>query len=82
MEVFVVVFNIQVETLEELVIPKLMPLVLPEIGVGIKVILIDNITHVFEAFRTPNTIVKDTLVTKRPKFQPVPLVKLVDTIGE
>jgi hypothetical protein len=36
MEIFIVVINIQVEALEELVTPKLIPLVLPKIGVGVE----------------------------------------------
>ncbi len=44
--------------------------------------MIDNITHAFEVFRTLDIILKDTIVTKRPKFQPVPLAEPIDNIGE
>jgi hypothetical protein len=50
-EVHVVIFNIQVEELEECIIPKLVPFIIPKIGVGAKVKLIDIITHAFEVFK-------------------------------
>jgi hypothetical protein len=59
MEVFVIVFNTQVKALEELVILKPIPLILPKIGVGTMIILIDSITHTSEVFRTPNIVLKD-----------------------
>jgi hypothetical protein len=31
---------------------------------------------------TPYTILKDTPIIEKPKFQPIFLVELVDTIGE
>ncbi len=51
MEVLVI-FNTQVEVLEEPITPKLIPLVLPKIGICVEVMLIDNVTHAFEVFRT------------------------------
>jgi hypothetical protein len=63
MEILVVVINIQ----EEHVTPKPIPLVLLEIGIGANVILITSNSHAFEVFRTPNIILKDTPMTKRPK---------------
>jgi len=78
----IVVFSTQVEVLEKLVTPKLVPLILPNIGVGIKVTLINNVTHAFEVFKTPNTILKDTFVMERLDLQPIPLVELVDTTSE
>ncbi len=56
------------EALEELITPKVIPLVILEIGIGIEVILIDNVTHAFEVFKIPNTIPKDTLAIEKPKF--------------
>jgi len=50
-EVHVVIFSTQVEELEEHIIPKLVPLTIPKIGVGAKVKLIDIITHAFEVFK-------------------------------
>jgi hypothetical protein len=57
-------------------------LVIQKIGVGIEVTLIDNITHAFEDFRTLDIVLKDTLVTKRQKSQPIPLVEPIDTTCE
>jgi hypothetical protein len=45
-----VVFNIHVEVLEEPITPKLVPLILPEIGVGAHVTLIDSVTYASEVF--------------------------------
>jgi len=55
---------------------------MPEIGVGVDVTLIDIVTHACEVFKTPNTILKDTPVVESLGFELVPLVELVNTIGE
>jgi hypothetical protein len=68
MRVHVVATNIQVETLEEPIIPKPIPLVIPNIGVSTKVTLIDIITHAFENFKTQNTILKDTPIAKKTRI--------------
>jgi hypothetical protein len=68
--------------LEKPFTPKPIPLVILKIGVGGEVTLIDNITHAFEVFRTLDIILKDTLVTKRPKSQLVPLAEPIDTTSE
>ncbi len=81
MKVPIVVFSTQVEVLEKPITPKLVPLILPDIGVGIKVTLINNVTHAFEVFKTPNTILKDTLIMERSDLQPIPLVELVDDLA-
>ncbi len=60
------VVSTQVKALEELIIPKSIPLVLPKIRIGIEVTLIDSLTHVSEVFSTLNLILKDTPITKRP----------------
>jgi hypothetical protein len=78
MEVLVV-SSTQVEVLEEPVILKLVPLNLPEIRVGAKVTLIDNVTHVFKVFKIPDIILNNTLVMERPDPQLIHLVELVDT---
>jgi hypothetical protein len=57
-------------------------LVIPNIGVGTKVTLIDIVTHAFEVFKTLDTILKDTLITKKLGFQPINLAKHVDTTSE
>jgi hypothetical protein len=44
--------------------------------------LINNITHVFEVFKTPDTILKPTRIVKGWGFQSVPLDELVDTTNE
>jgi hypothetical protein len=54
--------------LEELVTPKPIPLVIPNIGVGAKVTLIDTIIHASEVLKTPNIVLKDTFVLERPGF--------------
>jgi hypothetical protein len=60
----------------------LQQLIILKIGVGVEVTLIDIVTHAHEFFKTPNTLLKDTLVTKRPRFQLIALVELVDTTSE
>jgi hypothetical protein len=72
----------QVKELEELITPKLVPLIIPEIGVGVEITLIDIITRAFEVFKTPDIVLKNTHVVERLGFEYVPLVKHVDTIGE
>jgi hypothetical protein len=44
--------------------------------------LINIITHAFEVFKNPHIVLKDTHDVKRPIFELVPLVELVDTLGE
>jgi len=76
-EVHVVIVNFQVEELEIPIIPKPIPLTIPQIGVGTNVTL--NITHAFEVFKIPNIKLKDTLVIEKPKPELVTLVEPVDT---
>jgi len=68
--------------LEELIIPKPIPLVILEIGVGVEVTLIDIVTHTFEVFKTLDIILKDTLIDEKLKSQPIILAKLINTTGE
>jgi hypothetical protein len=51
--------------LEELVIPKLVQLIIPKIGVGTKVTLIDIVTLAFKVFRTIDIVLKETHVAAR-----------------
>ncbi len=51
--------------MEELVIPKLVQLVIPKIGVGAKATLIDIVTLAFKFFRTIDIILKETHVATR-----------------
>jgi hypothetical protein len=44
--------------------------------------LIDIVTHALKVFKTPDIVLKDTLVVEKPKSQLVPLVELVDTTCE
>jgi hypothetical protein len=67
--------------LEEPTTPKPIPLVILEIKIRTNVTLINSITHAFEVFRTPNTILKDTHVIEISKFQLVPLVKPIDDLA-
>jgi hypothetical protein len=82
MEVPVVVISIQVETLEELVIPKPIPLVIPNIGINVEVILMDNVAHASKVFKIPDIVLKDTRIVEGPKLPPIPLAEPIDTIGE
>jgi hypothetical protein len=68
--------------LEKLVTPKPIPLLIPEIGVGAKVTLIDIVTHAYEVFKTLDMVLKDTPIAKNLRSVLLPLVELVDTIGE
>jgi hypothetical protein len=81
-EIHVINVKTQVKTLEEPVIPKPIPFVIPNIGVSTKVTLIDTVTHASKVFKTPNTILKDTPIVKKPGFQLVNLIERVDTRGE
>ncbi len=82
MEILVVVVSIPVKALEKPVTPKPIPLIILEIGVGVEVTLIDSITHASKVFKTLDTILKDTPITKRLEFQLVPLVESINTINE
>ncbi len=66
--------------MEKLVIPKPMPLVIWEIGVGVEVTLIDIVTHTSKVFKTPDIILKNKHVVEKLKSQPINLVKLVDDL--
>jgi hypothetical protein len=77
-----VVFSTHVKVLEEPITPKPVPLILPEIRVGIEVMLIDNVIHASKVLRTPDIVLKETPVMERPNHHPILLVELVDTIGE
>jgi len=78
-EILVLVVNTHVEASEKLVTQKLIPLIIPKIGIGIKVTLIDNIACASKVFRTLDIILKDTPIIKGTKFQLVPLVELIGT---
>lgn len=64
METLVVVVSTQVKELEELVFPKPIPLVIPEVEVGAEVTLIGIVTHASEVFRTPNKYRRTHLLLK------------------
>jgi hypothetical protein len=68
--------------LEEPITPKLVPLIIAEIGARVEITLIDIITHVSKVFRIPNIVSKYTHVVERPRSESIPLVMHVDTIGE
>jgi hypothetical protein len=65
-EIPIVIVSTRVEGLEEPITPKLVPLFIPKIGVGVEVTLIDTITHAYKVFKTLDAIPKDTHVAKRP----------------
>jgi hypothetical protein len=81
-EILVLVVNTHVEALEKLVTQKLIPLIIPKIGIGIKVTLIDNIACVSKVFRTLDIILKDTPIIKGTKFQLVPSLEFIGTTGK
>jgi hypothetical protein len=66
--------------LEEPTTPRSIPLVIPKIKIGIKVTLINSITHASEVFSTIDIILKDTLVTEISESQLVFLAELVDDL--
>jgi hypothetical protein len=68
--------------LQEHVIPKPVPLIIPKIRVGVEVTLINTITHAFEVFKTLDIVLKDTHVVKRLGSQPIILAEHVDTTSE
>ncbi len=66
--------------MEEPTTPRSIPLVIPKIKIGIKVTLINSITHASEVFSTIDIILKDTLVTEISESQLVFLAELVDDL--
>ncbi len=76
----IVTVNTHGEGLEEPIIPKLVPLVIPKIGVGVEVTLIDIVTHAYEVFKTLDIVLKDTPIVKRPRLELVPLAKPIDDL--
>jgi hypothetical protein len=63
--------------LEKLVTPKPIPLVILEIGIGIDINLISNITHASEFFKTLDTVLKDTPIIEGLGLQSVPWLNLL-----
>ncbi len=68
--------------MEEPIIPKSIPLVIPKIGIDIEVTLINNITHASKVFKTPHIVLKDTPIVEGPILQLVPLVEPINTTSE
>ncbi len=64
--VVVVIVNTYVKGLKEHAIPEPIPLVILEIGVGVKVTLINTITHVSKVFKTLNIVLNNAHVVERP----------------
>jgi hypothetical protein len=63
-EIHVVIVSIQVQGLEEPITYKFIPLVIPKIGAGVKVTMIDLVTHA-SSFQDFEYSVKDTTIAKR-----------------
>jgi hypothetical protein len=80
--VLVVIVSTPVEELEKPITPKLVPLIIPKIGLGVEITLLDIITHASKVIRTPDIVLKDTHVVESPGFESIPLFKHVDTIGK
>jgi hypothetical protein len=68
--------------LKEPIIPKPIPLIIPKIEVGVKVTLIDTITHASKVFKTLDILLKDTPIVDKLGSQLVLLTKPLDTIGK
>jgi hypothetical protein len=77
-EVFVIVVNTHVEKLEEHVTPKPIPSIIPQIGVGVEINLINTIKHASKVFKILDIVLKDTPVSEKLEFELVPLVEHVD----
>ncbi len=68
--------------MKEPIIPKPIPLIIPKIEVGVKVTLIDTITHASKVFKTLDILLKDTPIVDKLGSQLVLLTKPLDTIGK
>jgi len=79
MGIFIVVVNPQAEESKECVTHKLLALAIPQIGVGIEVILINIVIHAYEIFKIPNIILKDAHVTHRLGLNSISLVEPTET---
>jgi hypothetical protein len=77
-----IVVNVEVVDLQILVTPKSIPLAIPQIGVGVKVTMIDISLHAFEFFRTSEVVLKGTHVLEKPKLEPSTLVEPIDVSNE
>jgi hypothetical protein len=73
-----IVINVEVVDLQIPITPKFVPLAVPQIGVSVKIIMIDTALHAFEIFRTPKKVLKDTHVIEKPKLEPSTLVEHAD----
>lgn len=81
-EIHVVVVNIQIKEPEETITLKFIPLAIPHIRVGVVVTMIDIIIYASKVFITPNIILKDTPITKRPRPDFVFLAEFVETTNQ
>ncbi len=81
-EVPIVVVNTQIEELEKHVTPKHVPLVIPKIGVGAKVTLINIVIHTSKVFMTLYIVLKDIPIVERLGSKIIPLTEPVDTTSE
>jgi hypothetical protein len=55
-----IVVSVKVANLQIPLTPKPVPLSIPHVGVGVKVIMIDTTLHASKVFRTPKVVLKDT----------------------
>ncbi len=53
--------------MEEPVTPKLIPLIILDIGLNTRVTLINNVTHASKVCKTVNTTPTDTPIIEKPK---------------
>ncbi len=63
-DVHIIVLNTHVVDLHIHVIPKLVALAILQIGCGTNITMIDIAMYVFESFKTPKVVLRDTHVTK------------------
>jgi len=81
-DVLIVIVTIHVKRFKKSITPKLVPLIIPKIWVGVEVTLVDTMTHAYKVLKTSDIVPKSTHVAKRPGLEFDPLAKPVDTIGE
>jgi hypothetical protein len=74
----IIVVSTHVVDLQIHVILKHVLLIIPHIGVGVDITMIDIALNAFEVFRTPRIVLRNTSVIEKPKLEPSTIVELVD----
>jgi hypothetical protein len=71
----IIIVSTQVVDLQIHVILKHVLLIIPQIGVGVDITMIDIVMNAFEVLRTPRIVPKNTLVIEKPKLEPSTMVE-------